>query len=251
MGYYICKKFLTSELQLKPTNEWFNEQALAIWKRHSSNNKLVPLLLPHIENNVDLLLVGMNPSHRVNWITKKIKNNPQIFGNETCESLMTWTGDIDESKIKMIIALEQIARDEDNQYYKQLNNFAKSCGAQNWAHTDTFLIRNTNQKQMLHDVFNEKDLNQFGLEQIDLFKQMIDRVKPKKLVVLNASASNIFNQYIANSKTNLAMLKMGSTEVYFAGMLSGQRCMDRYSQLRLIESLKNTSNKYVNKYQTL
>ena len=225
---------------MKKNNEWFNEQALAIWKRHSSNNKLVPLFLPNIENNVDLLLVGMNPSHRVNWITKKIKNNPQLFGKETCESLMTWTGDLEERKINMIIALEQIAREEDNQYYKQLNNFAKSCGVQSWAHTDTFLIRNTSQKEMLHNVFDGKELNQFGLEQINLLKQMIDRVKPKKIVVLNASASNIFNQYIAKSKTNFAMLKLNSTKVYFAGMLSGQRCMDRYSQLRLIESLKNT-----------
>ena len=223
---------------MKATNDWFNEQALAIWKRHSYSNKLVPLFLPSIENNVDLLLVGMNPSHRVNWITKKIKNNPQIFKNETCESLLTWTGDLELNKINMIIALEQIAREEDNQYYKQLNNFSKLCGAKSWTHTDTFLVRNTNQKEMLRDVFDGNKLNQFGIEQVDLFKQMIDKVQPKKIVVLNASASNIFNQYIANSDTNSTMLKIGSTQVYFAGMLSGQRCMDRYSQLRLIESSK-------------
>ena len=225
---------------MKVTNDWFNEQALAIWKRHSYRNKLVPLFLPHIEKNVDLLLVGMNPSHRVNWITKKIKNNPQIFQNETCESLLTWTGDLELNKINMIISLEQIAREEDNQYYKQLNNFAKLCGAKSWTHADTFLIRNTNQKEMLQDVFDGNKLNQFGIEQVDLFKQMIDKVQPKKIVVLNASASSIFNQYIANSNTNTTMLKMDSTQVYFAGMLSGQRCMDRYSQLRLIESLNNS-----------
>lgn len=224
---------------IKP-NVWFNEQALALWKRHSSINKFVPLFLPHIDNNVDLLLVGMNPSLRVNWITKKIKNNPQIFGNETIESLLDWTGDLEEPKINKIIALERIAREEDNQYYKQLNTFAKLCDANTWAHTDIFLVRNTNQKEMLSGLFNGKKLNQFAIEQLDLFKQMIDKVQPKKIVVLNASASNIFNQYIAYNNTNSTMLKMDSTLVYFAGMLSGQRCMDKYSQLRLIDAIKNS-----------
>jgi len=219
---------------------WFNENAIKIWMKYSSLQKYAPLLIPDIDDEINFLLIGMNPSHRINWNSKKIKANPNIFGDETIESLLDWNVNITKDKIKKIIALENLARKEDKQYYKSLSNFSNSCGEKKWTHIDTFLCRKTKQEEMLKDVFNGNELNEFGKAQVTLLKEFIYKLKPKKIVVLNAKASLIFQKYIANDESNKSMIKMDGIIVYFAGMLSGQRCMDRYSQYRLIESIKST-----------
>ena len=221
-------------------HEWFNNEALNIWRSHSLRHRLAPLLLPEFEIEVDLMLIGMNPSFRENWIAKKIKSHPEIFENETPESLLIWEELIHDSRIKKIIALEEIARAEDNQYFKKLEDFAKSCGAKTWTHADTFLIRQTKQKEMLKTVYEGKELSTYGYAQVDLLKQLIVKAKPKKVAILNATASNIFQKHIANDAGKKTFLHFAESTIFFGGMLSGQRCMDRYSQLRLIEQIKNS-----------
>ena len=219
-------------------HEWFNNEALNIWRSHSLRHRLVPLLLPEFEIEVDLMLIGMNPSFRENWIAKKIKSHPEIFENETPESLLIWDDEIHESRIQKIISLEEIARAEDNQYFKKLEDFAKACGAKTWTHADTFLIRQTKQEEMLKTVFEGNNLNSYGSAQVELLKQLIVKSKPKKIAVLNATASNIFQTHIANDEDRKSMLNFAESKVFLSGMLSGQRCMDRYSQLRLIEEVR-------------
>ena len=219
-------------------HEWFNNEALNIWRSHPPRHRLAPLLLPELESNVDLLMVGMNPSFREDWIAKKITFHPEIFDGETPESLLIWDDEIHESRIQKIISLEKIARDEDEIYFKPLENFAKLCGAKNWTHTDTFLIRQTSQKEMLETVFEGNNLNSYGSAQVELLKQLIVKSKPKKIAVLNATASNIFQTHIANDEDKKSMLNFAESKVFLSGMLSGQRCMDRYSQLRLIEEVR-------------
>ena len=219
-------------------HEWFNNEALNIWRSYSQRHRLAPLLLPELESNVDLLLIGMNPSYREKWIYKKIKSHPEIFENETPESLLIWDDEIHESRIRKITALVEIARVEDNQYFKKLESFAKSCGAKTWTHTDTFLIRQTKQEEMLKTVFEGNNLNSYGSAQVELLKQLIVKSKPKKIAVLNATASNIFQTHIANDEDKKSMLNFAESKVFLSGMLSGQRCMDRYSQLRLIEEVR-------------
>ena len=45
--------------------DWYNKSAVDIWQRYGKNQQLVPLLLPRIDTNVDVLFLGMNPSHRL------------------------------------------------------------------------------------------------------------------------------------------------------------------------------------------
>ena len=221
-------------------HEWFNNEALNIWRSHPPRHRLAPLLLPELESNVDLLMVGMNPSYREDWIAKKIKSHPEIFENETPESLLIWDDEIHESRIQKIISLEKIARDEDEIYFKPLENFAKLCGAKNWTHTDTFLIRQTSQKEMLETVYDGRELSAYSCAQVDLLKQLIVKVKPKKVAILNASASRIFQSYIAEVDDSNSMIDFADSKIFFSGMLSGQRCMDKFSQLRLIEQIKSS-----------
>jgi len=219
-------------------HEWFNNEALNIWRSHSPRHRLAPLLLPEFESNIDLLMVGMNPSYRENWIAKKITFHPEIFDSETPESLLIWDDEIHESRIQKIISLEEIARAEDNQYFKKLEDFAKACGAKSWTHTDTFLVRQTSQNEMLKTVYEGNELSTYGFAQVDLLKQLIVKAKPKKVAILNATASNIFQKHIANDDGKKSFLHFAESTIFFGGMLSGQRCMDRYSQLRLIEQIR-------------
>ena len=219
-------------------HEWFNNEALNIWRSHSPRHRLAPLLLPEFESNIDLLMVGMNPSFREDWIAKKITFHPEIFDNETPESLLIWDDEIHESRIQKIIALEEIARVEDNQYFKKLEDFAKACGAKSWTHTDTFLVRQTSQNEMLKTIYDGRELSAYGYAQVDLLKQLIVKAKPKKVAILNATASNIFQKHIANDSGKKSFLHFAECSIFLGGMLSGQRCMDRYSQLRLIEEIR-------------
>ena len=221
-------------------HEWFNNEALNIWRSYSQRHRLAPLLLPEFESNIDLLMVGMNPSFRKNWIAKKIKSHPEIFNSETPESLLIWDDEIHESRIQKIISLEKIARDEDEIYFKKLENFAKLCGSKNWTHTDTFLIRQKSQNEMLESVYDGKELSAYGYAQVDLLKQLIIKSKPKKVAVLNATASRIFQSYIAEVDDSNSMIDFADSKIFFSGMLSGQRCMDKFSQLRLIEQIKSS-----------
>ena len=221
-------------------HEWFNNEALNIWRSHSPRHRLAPLLLPEFGSNIDLLMVGMNPSYRENWIAKKIISHPEIFGSETPDSLLIWEELIHESRIKKIIALEEIARAEDNQYFKKLEDFAKACGAKSWTHTDTFLVRQTSQNEMLKTVYDGGELSAYGYAQVDLLKQLIVKSKPQKVAVLNATASRIFQSFIAEVDDSNSMIDFADSKIFFSGMLSGQRCMDKFSQLRLIEQIKSS-----------
>ena len=221
-------------------HEWFNNEALNIWRSHPPRHRLAPLLLPELESNVDLLMVGMNPSYREDWIAKKITFHPEIFDGETPESLLIWDDEIHESRIQKIISLEKIARDEDEIYFKPLENFAKLCGAKTWTHTDTFLIRQTSQKEMLETVYDGRELSAYGYAQVDLLKQLIVKAKPKKVAILNATASRIFQSCIAEVDDSNSMIDFSDSKIFFSGMLSGQRCMDKFSQLRLIEQIKSS-----------
>ena len=225
-------------------HEWFNNEALNIWRSHPPRHRLAPLLLPELESNVDLLMVGMNPSFREDWIAKKITFHPEIFDGETPESLLIWDDEIHESRIQKIISLEKIARDEDEIYFKPLENFAKLCGAKNWTHTDTFLIRQTSQKEMLETVYDGRELSAYSYAQVDLLKQLIVKAKPKKVAILNATASNIFQKHIANDSGKKSFLHFAECPIFLGGMLSGQRCMDRYSQLRLIEEIREAKTNH-------
>ena len=221
-------------------HEWFNNEALNIWRSYPQRHRFAPLLLPELESNVDLLMVGMNPSFREDWIAKKITFHPVIFDGETPESLLIWDDEIHESRIQKIISLEKIARDEDEIYFKPLENFAKLCGAKNWTHTDTFLIRQTSQKEMLKSVYDGRELSAYSYAQVDLLKQLIVKAKPKKVAILNATASRIFQSCIAEVDDSNSMIDFADSKIFFSGMLSGRRCMDKFSQLRLIEQIKSS-----------
>lgn len=52
----------------------FNKQALAIWREHLKQDALMPALYPpgHFKNNLELLILGMNPAFKEEAIQKRL-----------------------------------------------------------------------------------------------------------------------------------------------------------------------------------
>ena len=46
------------------------------------NQPHVPLMIPDINTDIDILFVGMNPSHRVAWIERQLQANAERFKRE-------------------------------------------------------------------------------------------------------------------------------------------------------------------------
>ena len=54
---------------------------------------------------------------------------------------------------------------------------------------------------------NKNKLNKFGESQIELLKLIIEKLNPKAVVILNATASKIISAYLANISTTKAIHK--------------------------------------------
>lgn len=221
--------------------DWYNNQAIEIWKEYGGDNKLAPLLIPKIETSIDVLFVGMNPSHRTNWIENKIKKYQAEFGDHTTDTLFYWDEKTIDQNAPFLKLIELKARIEDKQYFGALEKFTRECGLASWTHIDLFLIRETKQNELLKKIgYSEQEnyINEFGMKQVNLFKEALDKIMPKLIVVNNATTSVLLSKFLVGGKDSKTQVKYKNTKIFFAGMLSGQRTMDRFSRLRLINEIK-------------
>jgi len=223
--------------------DWYNKSAVDIWQRYGKNQQLVPLLLPRIDTNVDVLFLGMNPSHRLEWIKNQINQNPNEFNNFTIDELFSWDANSIFKKMPYIKLMEEKARTQDKLYYGALEKFTRECQFENWTHLDLFLIRETEQNQLIKLIqYDEKSnyINEFGQQQVNLFKQALDKINPKFIVVNNATTSVFLSKFLVGEKITQTKIIYKNIPVFLGGMLSGQRSMDRFSRLRLINEIKQS-----------
>ena len=221
--------------------DWYNNKAIDIWREYGKNQKLAPLLIPNTETNIDVLYVGMNPSHRTNWIANKIRKYQSEFGNYTVDTLFLWDEKTIYQKVPYLKLIELKARIEDTQYYGALEKFTKQCDLNSWTHLDLFLIRETKQNELLQKIeYKEQKnyLNEFGMKQVDLFKESLDKINPQIIVVNNATTSVYISKLLVNEYKPKTIINYKNIPVFFGGMLSGHRSMDRFSRLRLINEIK-------------
>lgn len=221
--------------------DWYNNQAIEIWNEYGSNQELVPLLIPKTETNIDVLYVGMNPSHRKDWIQKKIKKYQAEFNDYTVDTLYIWDQKTIHQKVPFLKLIELKARMEDTQYYGALEKFTKECGLSSWTHIDLFLIRETKQNELLKKIeYNEQEnyINEFGKKQVTLFNDALEKISPKIIVINNATTSVYLSKFLGKSLDIQTKINYKNTIIFFGGMLSGQRTMDRFSRLRLINEIK-------------
>ncbi len=110
-----------------------------------------------------------------------------------------------------------------------------------------FYFRETNQgetkKRIGYPNNKEKSiLNKFALAQLDILKEIIIGINPKVIVVVNAFASDIINDYglFKINKNEFEMegydileIDNKNIPIIFSSMLTGQRALDNHSLRRL------------------
>ena len=222
--------------------DWYNEKALDIWRNAEPEQELFPALLPKIKTDSEVLIVGINPSHDLDWINQNLVRNE--FKGKTAEEVFSWNKKNIKEKIQDVIRMEDIARKPDvkNRYFNAIDSFTKRCGFSSWEHIDLFLIRKTKQSDAMKLLEKNDTLNYFGERQKELFFEAIEKLKIKTVVVTNARASKIIqNEIFKNKKEIKTSIKHNGKYFFFASMLSGG-AMDSYSKERLIREILEYKN---------
>jgi predicted transport protein len=234
---------MNAQANFEKLADWYNNSAIKIWQEHGHNQAHVPLMIPKINTDIDILFVGMNPSHRAKWIDNQLKKNAKKFNNYSAEDLFAWTEDNLKTRVPYIQLMELHARENDNQYFGALKKVVKDCGLKTWTHLDLFLVRDKDQKNLLQQIeYDEKKnhMNQFGKKQVKLFIETLNKIKPKCIVVNNATTSVFLSKLLVGEHETKTMISYQDTPIFLGGMHSGTRSMDRFSRLRQINEIKQT-----------
>lgn len=131
-----------------------------------------------------------------------------------------------------------------DQYFAKSMEIAEEHSV-HFCHHDLFQIRETKQNTLL-DL--ERKYPEFFRKQLELTKEIIGRVKPRMIVILNAEACRTFQSFYGfepgkdwNETLGVHILpQLGGIPVLFSGMLSGQRPLDLGSFVRLKWHIRNT-----------
>jgi hypothetical protein len=70
-----------------------------------------------------------------------------------------------------------------------------------WYHIDTFLYRETSQSDFLKRIYHKQKLNDFGVDQLEIFREVLQHTEPKVVVVINAFASRVIRSYFKDNLT--------------------------------------------------
>ena len=171
-------------------------------KRESLSNKKL-FLFETIEEN-ELLFIGINPSD--------VKN----YKGTECINNIYWGSEIFKSQ---------------HSYYRL---FDKIAGGK-WSHLDLFFTLETNQEVIKQE---SKQKNSFLNEQFKVCMEIIQKVTPKIIVVVNAYASSLVQDYFKCDfdKTigTYRIKELNNIPIFFSGMVNGQRALDVGSRERLI-----------------
>ena len=138
-------------------------------------------------------------------------------------------------------------------YFKEFVNISKEIGLP-WSHLDIAFVRETNQG-LIKDT-NKKNAPlflEFLQKQYAISKEIIEMSKPAVIVVCNALASD----WIRNDQSiekyfdedlGTYIIKNGElkgTPLFYSGMLTGQRALDKGSRERLIWHIKKAIKYYL------
>lgn len=188
------------------------------WKK----DELYPLFYSHNQFNkkAEILFIWMNPAG-----TEK-----------SYYKIWKWFTD---KKIQSIVE-ENENFFEYEPYYWIYKKLFKKWNKSNWNIIDLYVIRWTNQHEIMQ---KKKDDEAFFKKQYnDIFLPLLTSLKPKIIVVTNAKASSLLNNlwYWKEKKINknwywilpkeIQYENSEKTKVIFTSMLSGQRAMDIYTR---------------------
>jgi len=220
-------------------NEEINSKIIALWNKYFKNDPDVyaPLFYDEFRKG-GLLFVGMNPSFSARGFKSILKDTE--YRDLNPETFFKWNNiSTNSNLIDDCINIENYAYANYSLYFGRPIEIAKSVNL-DWQHIDLFLYKETAQNNFVARIMDGTKLNQFALDQIVIFEEILTTIKPKCIVVINAFGSELFRTY---AKDHLEWdeehgfhwyTKNGvRTPIFFSSMLSGQRSLDRWSYERL------------------
>jgi len=245
-------------------NEEINSKILKLWKDFPEKirGKYWPLLFPKFKKN-SLLFVGLNPSLSKKGIKYVIKKSGYEGEIKSKKSLKYPNPNL---KPEEIIELEKAAF-ENYSYFEKFKKLSEKLGIA-WAHIDLFVYRLTKQgdfKEKIGIYKNKKGevlwdnpkKQEFGVKQLKIASDSIQKLKPKIIVVANAFASDIINSnpklFKLNNnpeefdKNGHDTITIGNDKVpiIFTSMLT-RGALDNHSFRRLKWDIKNAIKKRIN-----
>ncbi len=228
-----------------------NEKILNLWKEFSEKQQLPTKLFPLLYNKFkynQLLFIGLNPSFKAE-VMKSLGIESEILTDEDdVEAVYRWNNSpTDLSKIEMIINLDSYAILH-HDYYKVLHKIAANLKPQlEMQAIDLLDIRQTKQKEIEKNIKISEDriisIDPFFQRQIEISFELIQKIKPRIIVVVNAFASRIINALWQSSisdfshQTGYQYFKLSLEKkipIFFSGMLTGQRALDVGSRKRFV-----------------
>lgn len=200
-------------------NEKINKEIQEIWELEK--RKDIPLQFPPFKKNPDILFIGINPSIRRGKEPKSYSESLEFEKNAK--------------------------NDKKDIYFKIFDNF---INRNNWEHIDLFFIRGKQKKieeDMGFDYENDTgmmSLNEFWEKQFKLSLSIIEQINPRVIVVNNALASRIIRERLEINEldNDKGYHKLKGIPIFFSGMLSGQRALDKHSRERLIWHVQRVLN---------
>jgi hypothetical protein len=197
-----------------------------------------------------ILFIGMNPSSVNDDVSKKIKekffdfNNPKLLWQN-------FRNKSDEDVINMIVNIEEemINGEKPYRYFIPMKTITKSVGLKNeyFQHVDLFLYRERNQPSFIKKIGKEYvKFNKFGMDQMEIFDKVLTSLNPEVIVVANAKASEIFRDKYKDELSSELDESLGfhffkkKIPIFFSGMLTGQRVLDKHSRERLDWHIKKS-----------
>jgi hypothetical protein len=181
-----------------------------------------------------LVFVGMNPSFSSKGWKSLIRRStaPELDPH----TFFQWPSPQDFD-ISLAHKLEALAH-EHYPFFAPHRALAEALKT-TWEHFDIFAYRETEQAKMRTLAMvdrGEIELTEFGKQQFSLFEELLALAKPSAVVVVNALASQVYlKMRRPNFDSNLGYHKDRDSQapVFFSGMLTGARALDRFSKDRL------------------
>ncbi len=230
-------------------NQEINSKIVSLWNKYFKGDTDVyaPIFYDEFKKG-GLLFVGMNPSFSSRGFKTILQNTE--FKDMDPETFFKWSNlSANPALIDDCIKVENYAYKNYSQYFGRPIEIAKKVGL-DWQHVDLFLYKETAQNSFVTRITDKGKLNEFAIDQISFFEEVLAKIEPRCVVVANAFASEILWNHI---KDDLIwdeergfhwFTKSGKKmPMFFSSMLSGQRALDRWSYERLLWHIGKAVNK--------
>lgn len=175
-----------------------NNQITDLWNKfnvqyddyHKEVMNRVPSYLPIPKSKDKILFIGLNPAFQDRKETHKNYINYSFNTAITTDEIIRFSKINNDSK-------DSSSDYYYGKYFNILHNFAKNLGEDGFEHCDLFLMRETDSKTVKKMVENTAgDLNEFGIEQLNILKTHIANLNPKVIIIPNAMAAEYYRKIL-------------------------------------------------------